>query len=233
MPPAIIQTKDFDITLVTHPRRVRVTLKVSAKGVFLYIPARLPMNIVHDLISEKSNWISQQLANQPKPAPERQWQQGETLSLFGQTFELQLVQKSDSPTVTLADDALVLSGRLHRIAIRTRRQAIINWYKDQATIYLNKRTTELSEQTGLIPKSITVKTYKARWGSCNIKGEIQYNWQIIQALPTVIDYLIIHELCHLAHHNHSPVFWQLVERHHPEYRQDQAWLKQNGAALQL
>ena len=233
MPPTVIQTKDFNITLVRHPRRVRATLKVSIKGVFLYIPTQLPMHIVHDLISEKSDWISQQLAKQPQPAPTRQWQQDEMLYLFGQAFTLQLTQKGDAPSVRLTDSDIILSGRLHRIGLKTRRQTVINWYKDQATIYLNKRTAELSEQTGLTPTSITVKTYKARWGSCNIKGNIQYNWQIIQALPSVIDYLIIHELCHLAHHNHSRAFWQLVAQHHPHYQQDQAWLKQYGAMLQL
>lgn len=233
MPPAVIQTKDFDVTLVRHPRRVRATLKVSNKGVFLHIPTRLPMKFVHDLISEKANWISQQLAKQPKPEPERQWQQGETLYLLDQAIKLHLVQKNDSTTVFLEDNALILSGRLHRLSLKTRRQAIINWYKEQATHYLNKRTTELSQQTDLIPTAITVKTYKARWGSCNIRGEIQYNWQIIQAPPAIIDYLIIHELCHLMHHNHSPAFWQLVQSHHPEYKQDQIWLKQNGVKLQF
>jgi len=233
MRPSLIQTADFDVKLVPSSKRVNVTLKVSAKGVFLHIPTRLPMTIAHKLIKEKSDWIKQQLAKQPQAEPERQWQHGEVLSLFGQVHELQLVQKADSPQITLTDTAITLSGRLHRLSLKTRRQTIVNWYKEQAMLYLNKRTAELSEQTGLTPKSITVKTYKARWGSCNIRGEIQYNWQIMQAPPAVIDYLIIHELCHLMHHNHSPAFWQLVQSHHPEYKQDQTWLKQNGAKLQL
>ena len=233
MPPSLIKTEDFDVKLVPSSRRVRITLKVSSKGVFLHIPTKLPMDIVHNLIDERTGWIKQQLAKQPNPEPERQWQHGDSLSLFGQSYELQLQQKGDSPKVTLTDNAIILSARLHRIGLKTRRQAIVNWYKQQAEIYLNKRTAELSEQTGLIPKSITIKTYKARWGSCNIKGEIQYNWQIMQAGPSVIDYLIIHELCHLQHHNHGKGFWQLVERHCPNFRQEQVWLKQNGHKLQL
>ena len=131
------------------------------------------------------------------------------------------------------NDAIILYGRLHRVGLKTRRQAIINWYKEQAEIYLNNRTEELSQLTGLIPQSITIKTYKARWGSCNIRGEIQHNWQIMQAPPSVIDYLIIHELCHLKYHNHGKGFWGLVEQHYPDYRTQQAWLKQNGVQLQL
>jgi predicted metal-dependent hydrolase len=233
MPPPLIKTDDFDIQLVPSKRRVRITLKVCSKGVFLHIPAKRPMEIVHDLIEEKSDWIKKQLAKQPEPQPERQWQQGETLSLFGQQYELQLTQKNDTPSARLTSDAIILSARLHRISLKSRRQAIVNWYKEQAEIYLTKRTDKLSQQTGLTPKSITIKTYKARWGSCNIRGEIQYNWQIMQAPPSVIDYLIIHELCHLKHHNHGQGFWGLVESHYPEYRREQAWLKQNGHQLQL
>jgi predicted metal-dependent hydrolase len=233
MPPSLIKTQDFDVKLITSPRRVKVTLKVSSKGVFLHIPPKLPMTIVHNVIAERTDWIKQQLAKQPEPQPERQWRQGETLSLFGQKHELHLEQKADSPSVRLTGHTIILSGRLHRIGLKTRRQSIVNWYKEQATIYLNKRTEELSQQIGLTPKSITIKTYKARWGSCNIRGEIQYNWQIMQTPPSVIDYLIIHELCHLKHHNHGKVFWRLVEQHFPKFRQEQAWLKQNGHKLQL
>ena len=231
MPPSLIKTEDFDVKLIPSSRRVRISLKVSSKGVFLHIPTQLPMEFVHNLIDEKSDWTKQQLAKQPKPEPERQWQNRDSLSLFGQSYELQLEQKGDIPSVTLINNAIVLSGRLHRIGLKTRKQAIVNWYKELADIYLNKRTEEFSKKTGLIPKSITIKTYKARWGSCNIKGEIQYNWQIMQAAPSVIDYLIIHELCHLKHHNHGKGFWQLVERHCPHYRREQVWLKQYGYQL--
>lgn len=233
MPPSLIKTESFDVSVITSAKRVSITLKVNSKGVFLHIPTRLPMDIVHDLIAEKSGWIKKQLAKQPEPLPERQWQQGETLSFFGQQYELQLAQKADSPSVKLAEDTIILSARLHRIGQKARRKAIVDWYKNQAEIYLTKRTEELSRQTGLTPKSITIKTYKARWGSCNIRGEIQYNWQIMQAPTSVIDYLIIHELCHLKHHNHGKKFWQLVARHCPEYKKEQTWLKQHGAMLQV
>ncbi|SFK61839.1 M48 family metallopeptidase [Methylophaga sulfidovorans] len=233
MPPSHITTEDFKVKLVTHARRINITLKVNSTGVSLHIPPKLPMDIVHTLIEEKTDWIKQQLAKQPSPEPERQWLQGETLLLFGQAFTLQLQQKSDSPKVILSDNTITLSGRLHRISEKTRRQTIIDWYKEQAERYLNKRTEELSQITGLLPKSITIKTYKARWGSCDKHGHIQYNWQIMQAPSSVIDYLIIHELCHLKHHNHGKGFWRLVATFCPEYQREQDWLKQHGVTLQL
>jgi hypothetical protein len=107
------------------------------------------------------------------------------------------------------------------------------WYQQQATDYITNRTHELIKTTHLQPKSITVKTYKARWGSCTIKGDIQFNWKLMMTPPAVIDYVIIHELCHLEQHNHSAKFWQLVEQFEPNYKTHRSWLKKNGQELNL
>jgi hypothetical protein len=105
------------------------------------------------------------------------------------------------------------------------------WYQQQATDYITNRTHELVKATKLKPKSVTVKTYKARWGSCTIKGDIQFNWKLMMTPAAVIDYVIIHELCHLEQHNHSAKFWQLVEQFEPNYKTHRLWLKNNGQQL--
>jgi hypothetical protein len=98
---------------------------------------------------------------------------------------------------------------------------------------LQRRTVELANKTGLKPKSVEVKTYKARWGSCRITGEIQLNWKLIMAPVEVIDYVIIHELCHLKHHNHSVRFWGLVEQFESAYRIHRLWLREYGKVLEI
>lgn len=86
---------------------------------------------------------------------------------------------------------------------------------------------------GVQPTAIIVKTYKARWGSCYSDGRISFNWKLIMAATWVIDYVVVHELCHLIHHNHSANFWRLVEQYYPSYKQAKEWLKQNGQLLKL
>jgi predicted metal-dependent hydrolase len=89
----------------------------------------------------------------------------------------------------------------------------------------------LSETTLLHAKSFKVRKYKARWGSCNNRGELSFNC-LLKMLPLwVVDYVIVHELCHLKHMNHSTRFWQLVEQYNPQFRLAKAWLKQNQASL--
>jgi predicted metal-dependent hydrolase len=80
---------------------------------------------------------------------------------------------------------------------------------------------------------IDVKDFKSRWGSCTPKGEVQYNWRIIMAPNSVCDYVVVHELCHLIQHDHSPKFWKLVERVVPDYDDSKGWLRENHLKMEL
>ena len=71
------------------------------------------------------------------------------------------------------------------------------------------------------------------WGSCSAKGDISFNWRIILAPHSVVDYVVVHELCHLLEHNHSPKFWKEVERYVPDWRNQRDWLKHNELAGDL
>ncbi len=80
---------------------------------------------------------------------------------------------------------------------------------------------------------VTVRAQKSRWGSCSSKGNLSFNWKLIMAPPQVLDYVVIHELCHLHEFNHSPRFWRLVEVQMPEYKSWKDWLKIHGEDLML
>lgn len=84
--------------------------------------------------------------------------------------------------------------------------------------YLPQRTWELAEQTGLTPAGVKVTGAKTRWGSCSGKNRICLSWRLMERPREVIDYVIIHELCHTEHHDHSKGFWALVESFLPNYR---------------
>ena len=79
---------------------------------------------------------------------------------------------------------------------------------------------------------IAIREQKTRWGSCSEKGNLNFNWRIVLAPPEVRDYVVIHELCHLSHLNHSKEFWVRVQEFCPEYKIYRRWLKENGHTLQ-
>ncbi len=94
--------------------------------------------------------------------------------------------------------------------------------------YVMKRITELSSHIGVNPTKILVKPLKSRWGSATSRGTITINSRLFKAPDHVMDYVIVHELCHLRIHGHPPAFWNLVKMYMPDYTKSVAWLKKYG-----
>lgn len=227
-----IQGDGFIVTIIKSKRRKTMALKVDAKGVSVHIPSTLPLASAEAFIKQKTNWIKKKLAQQQqRSVEEKQFVDGETFLFLGEEFTLRLYEEECAPSIKKSASEIEFYGRLNKVSKSAIRTAIIDWYKKQADGYLTARTHWFSDVTNLHPTSITIKSYKARWGSCSIKGEINFNWQLIQAPQDVIDYVITHELCHLSHHNHSAKFWALVERYTPDLKLRRQWLKDNGYKL--
>jgi len=88
-------------------------------------------------------------------------------------------------------------------------------------------TMEFAQEIKLNPKLVKIRSYKYRWGSCNSKGVITYNWKLIMAPESIIKYVVVHELCHRKHFNHSNDFWNEVSKYIPDYKNKKEWLNQN------
>lgn len=98
---------------------------------------------------------------------------------------------------------------------------------------IRQRVEFYAPQIGRRPGRITVRDQKTRWGSCSQKGNLNFNWKLIMAPPQVLDYVVIHELCHLWEFNHSPRFWSLVEGQMPDYEVWKKWLKAHREEMEL
>jgi predicted metal-dependent hydrolase len=105
------------------------------------------------------------------------------------------------------------------------------FYRKQAKRHLPKRAREIAAQHNFRVNRIYIRDQKTKWGSCSSKANISLNWRLICCPKPVIDYLIIHECCHLVHMNHSEQFWNLVENLCPDYKQHEDWLRRNEAIL--
>lgn len=100
-----------------------------------------------------------------------------------------------------------------------------------ANEYLPKRTRYLADQMGVSYGKLTLRLTKTRWGSCSSKGNINLNILLMLTPPEVIDSVIVHELCHIKHMDHSKDFYKEVYKHFPEYDSRNKWLKENGEAI--
>lgn len=113
------------------------------------------------------------------------------------------------------------------------REGLERRYRQAAKEYIPKRADYYAQQLGVTYERIRIAEQKTRWGSCSSKGTLSFNWKLMLAPPKVLDYVVIHELCHLIEMNHSSRFWRLVEEIMPDYKEYRKWLKENGITLQL
>lgn len=113
------------------------------------------------------------------------------------------------------------------------REALQKRYREAAKEYIPKRVEFYKQFVSGDYSRITIRDQKTRWGSCSASGTLSFSWRLMLAPPAILDYVVVHELCHFEHMNHSREFWQAVENILPDYKQRRDWLKEHGAELML
>jgi len=195
-------------------------------------PSRMPEALIEAFVQQKSPWIRKKLhfnrAIRAEYIPKR-FQPGESFHLLGKPYALHLQQGKRA--IELCGDELRVSHPAPTSS--TTERQIKRWYHQQAEVHVKARSLVLGDLLGKQPALVGVKAYKSRWGSCHHDGRIYLNWRLIMAPEQIIDYVMLHELCHLIHANHSRDFWALVQSLAPDYNEAKNWLKINGLTLAL
>jgi len=211
-------------------RRTRsLAMKLDKSGqLILMTPLNTSESELRHFAQSRWPWIEQQLIRHADMAAAMArasggvWLMGKYLSL----------ESSTGGSRHVIHEAGVLQLISPRELNADQRDLMANaWLRLQAEQQLPQRLTKISEKTGLRGRALEVKAYRARWGSCRHDALIQLNWKLIMAPSQVIDYVIVHELSHLVHFNHSPAFWALVASHCPDFKRQRQWLKENGSLL--
>ena len=228
---------DYPVTVKRTGRRKTVAIRIVERSVHLTVPMHLSEKHITLLLAQKDKWIRKKLAQdaeKPQLRP-RTFVSGEAFPYLGKNYLLELSAGARGE-VRLKDGCLRLTIP-EKLQDEPGRQYIKNqlarWYRDRATGWLDVKTREFSGQLGVHPNHVEIKYFKSRWGSCSMDGTIKFNWRIIMAPHRIVDYLVVHELAHLVHHNHSPDYWRTVEHCLPNYRELRRWLKENGPLLSL
>ncbi len=216
----------FDVTLKRSPRRRTIAIKVHRGQVQVSAPVQAPLTEIHEFVKEKKRWIQRHLQRQQEIIQDHQlaqYQSGETLFWLNQPVQIAVIGAGKT---RLENNQLLIanpSGTRQERAIE-----LANWFIDQAVVDIPPRVERWSEAMGLTARGIKIRHYKSRWGSCDRQGRLQFNWLIMMAPESVIDYVVVHELAHLKYFNHSSRFWTLVECTMPDYSVWRQWLKQQS-----
>ena len=158
---------------------------------------------------------------------------GQELLFLGKKLQLEIAEYSprDFQSTELSFDgqrwrAAIPLGLSREERERQLKERFLIWYRRQAREILGGRIFHYARLLGVWPKKISIKTQKRLWGSCNFrKQKIHLNWQIVMSPLETIDYVVVHELCHLQVPNHSPLFWSSVQKILPDYKSQRSWLK--------
>lgn len=229
----------IEYKIIRRARRKTASIIVKPdKTIQVVVPAFLEDGEIAQLVSKKRKWIRNKIAeidnNQLKVTPHR-YEEGELFPFLGNDYRL-LTPIGNRAEITFAAETITvpLPPKLPPKAKRNFIQTTLHlWYTRTAREILSEKTSRFGQLCGLQPTSVGTKDYKSRWGCCFGDGRIYYNWRIIAAPEPIIDYVVIHELCHLAAPNHSQKYWKIVAKILPDWRERRAWLKQNGFSLDI
>ena len=216
--------------VILKSKRKTLSLCVMKDGkVVVRAPSRANQTDIDRFIAEKQNWLATKIAlimnNRTTFEDVIHYQK---FLYLGQRYTL----KSANVSKIQIDDNfnILIPNKLDNAKIA---KALKSWYKKQAKEILGSRSGEISNKVKLYPNEIKISDSKGRWGACNSKNTISYNWRIIMLPPSVIDYVIVHELCHMIEFNHSRKFWELVLAFLPNAKQQKEEIKKFSFLLDM
>ncbi|MEZ8688754.1 M48 family metallopeptidase [Vibrio splendidus] len=230
--PELIHTEGYSVLVERTSRRKTASIKVDEGEVIIVVPKLLERDKIDKLLASKHQWIVEKIAQYQttSPATVREYVSGESLPYLGRNYRLKVLKGDLAPTKLLNGRITVTvpdpSTQTHYI-----RRALTNWYKRHADKKIREKVRRYESQVGVETGVVRTKEFKSRWGSCTPYGDLEFNWVIVMAPNRVVDYVVVHELCHLIHHDHSPQFWKEVERVMPDYKEHKEWLRGNAQNL--
>lgn len=232
--PEYIEGNGFIAEVIRTNRSKSADVRVEDGAVSIVVPKGLDCDRISQILDDKRQWIKNKiyLHRDAMPVSSKEYVSGESFAYLGRNYRLK-VNRGHFKPVKLVQGRLVVSVPNGTEQPHMIRNALVRWYKYHAEQKLQEKAKRYAAIIGVEPVSVGIKTFKSRWGSCSAKGKIDFNWKIIMAPNRMVDYLVVHELCHLMHHDHSPRFWKEVERVVPDYQECREWLKVNAKALDV
>lgn len=229
----------IDYRIRRSARRTKtILISVDRDGVLLAAPLDAEDDELRDLVVRRAPWILKKLsALADAPAPLR-FISGETLPYLGRTIPLSCDSRGISaPEVRFEASRFRISvppGLADDERFETVRDALVAWYRNRAAECLPAAVEDWWSRLGSgPPPPVLVRDQRKRWGSCGSDGVIRLNWRLVMLDDSLIEYVVVHELSHLRVRNHSPAFWQLVERSIPDAAQRHRRLKEIALRLPL
>jgi len=217
--------------------RTTADIVVERDGrVIVRVPAELPDERIEDIVQSKRYWIYKTLAewrDLNATGVLREYRNGEGFLYLGRSYRLSLVADQEVPLLLRNGRFCLRRDLVDRGEVVAAKAAFREYFIARGRERLVQRVRYYAPKVGVTPRDIDVRELGNRWASCSPSGNLAFHWKCTMAPPTIIDYIVVHELCHFHSLDHSDSFWNEVDKVLPDYRERKEWLKKNGAAMDV
>lgn len=230
-----------NILVRIRKRRYQRSLKLTVKqdgSVLLTCAISTPQRHIREFLYKHRGWIEQKVRDfksEIESIPRKKFETGENFLIQGVPYKFRIdpifSEARSRPKFILENQKLIMQ-RSKEDSSSIRRH-LIEFYKTQGKAHLFKSVQFWSDKMQLYPTRISIRGQTSRWGSCSSKGNVNLNWKLYLSPPDCMEYVVVHELAHLRHQNHSKKFWQLVEQYFPDHIKARQWLKSNAMEFEF
>ena len=224
---------DFDLLIKRTRRKKTLSIIIRDQKVILSAPKHVSDQEINKILESKLAWIQKKLTIEKEDFKlnKKYYTSGEIFLYLGKEYYLD-IKKNTKSDIYISHNKLIIEttnfddNNLVKNEIRS-------WYMKKAKERIELIHKHYEIIMNLKSNKLIFGEYKSKWGSCNIKKVISYDWRIIMSPITVINYIVVHEISHLLHPNHSKYFWSLVEKYIKDYKEPRKWLRLNSKKLIL
>ena len=222
---------------VVRSRRSTADIVIERDGRLLVrAPAAISDERIEDMVEAKRYWIYRNLAewrdlNATRVL--REYRNGEGFLYLGRSYRLLLVADQEEPLLLKGGRFYLRRELVDRDSMDAARAAFEAYYIARGAERITQRVDYFAPKVGVTPGRLAVRELGNRWASCSPGGNLAFHWKCMMAPQTIIDYIVVHELCHFHHLDHTDAFWNEVDKVLPVYRERKEWLRNNGAGLDV
>ena len=231
----VCQFSAIPYQLKRSSRRRSVALQIRQGKLAVLAPDYVDKLQIDQFVALKQQWIKHHLQQQTAMASPPDYLAQQRLPLLDEQLQLKIVPDNHN---AVSRDGMTLWLQLSkRVKAENQQTKILQllqlWYEQQAHIWFSERVAFWQQQMAVTVTAVEIKNWKQKWGTCNATGVVSFNWRLMLAPSWVADYVVVHELAHRRHMDHSPAFWQFLTKFYPQAKAARAWFLQYQHLLVL
>jgi predicted metal-dependent hydrolase len=213
---------------IKYKNRTSIGISINSYGeIEVQAPKRTSDERVLQALEDKWDLIQQKLKeikDRMNGPQEKVYENEESFLYLGETYPIKIIQD-----IKIMQDHVVFDGEKLHVYVKQfddekSKQALKRFYYQQCKVLVEKSISSYQRYFKTKPRSVRIADSKRTWGTCDSKLQLTFNWRLAMALCEVIDYVVVHEMCHMVHLNHDRSFWRLVGKIMPDYKEKENWL---------